>query len=106
MRHDDQKPVLVTVLNLFAWLAIFGASGMALIRSGYYTAPLPALAWTEIISTAFVGIVFLTFAGIIRGLHRIEQAIRETQPAPPLPTLSAKLRATPQAKKSDLDSLR
>jgi hypothetical protein len=106
MRYDDQKPALVTILNVLGWLAIFGAFGMALIRTGHYTAPFPALAWTGIISTAVGGFLFLTFACIIRGLHRIEQAIRETQLAPPLPTMSAKLRATSQAKKSDLDSLR
>jgi hypothetical protein len=82
MRYDDQKPALITVLIVLGWLAIFGAVGMALIRSSYYTAPLPGLAWTEIISTAVGGILFLTFAGIIRGLHRIEQAIRETSATP------------------------
>jgi hypothetical protein len=51
-----------------------------------------ALAWTEIISTAVGGIVFLAFAGIIRGLHRIEQAVRETRAAS-LTDLSAKAKA-------------
>ena len=101
MPYDDQKPALVTVFTLLGWLAIFVAVGMAVVRSGYYTPPFPALAWAGIISTAVGGILFLTFAVIIRGLHRIEQAIRETQSAPPLPTLSAKLRAPTQAKKSD-----
>jgi hypothetical protein len=36
MRHDDQKPALVTVLNVLGWLATLGAVGMALVRSGYY----------------------------------------------------------------------
>jgi hypothetical protein len=80
MRYGDrEKPLLALALNLLGWFAIFGAVGMALIRSGYYTPPIPALAWTQIISTAVGGIVFLAFAGIIRGLHRIEQAIRETR---------------------------
>jgi hypothetical protein len=46
------------VLNLLAWLAIFVAAGLALVRSGYYTAPFPALDWTGIISTAVGGILF------------------------------------------------
>jgi hypothetical protein len=82
MRHDDQKPALITVLNVLGWLAIFVAVGLGAVRSGYYTAPLPGLAWTAIIQTAVAGILFLTFAGIIRGLHRIEQAIRETSATP------------------------
>src|SRR6516225_5153339 len=82
MRNDDQKPALITVLNVLGWLAIFVAVGLAVVRSGYYTAPFPALAWTAIIQTGVGGIVCLTFAGIIRGLHRIEQAIRETSTTP------------------------
>jgi hypothetical protein len=78
IRHRE-KPLLALELDLLGWFAIFGAVGMAPIRSGYYTPPVPALAWTEIISTAVGGIVFLALAGIIRGLHRIEQAIRETR---------------------------
>lgn len=97
MRYDDPKPALVTVLNVLGWLAIFVAVGMALVRSGYYTPPLPGLAWTEIISTALGGIVFLTFAGIIRGLHRIEQAIRETR-ATPLAAPTTRARAGQQGK--------
>ena len=93
MRYDDrEKPALAVVLSLLGWLAIFVSLGLALIRSGYYTAPLPGLAWTEITSTAVGGILFLTFAGIIRGLHRIEQAIRETRAAP-LAGLSARAKA-------------
>ena len=82
MRNDDQKPGLITVLNVLGWLAIFVAVGLAVVRSGSYTAPFPALAWTAIIQTGVGGIVCLTFAGIIRGLHRIEQAIRETSTTP------------------------
>jgi hypothetical protein len=83
MPYDDpKKPALAVVLILFGWLAIFVAVGLALVRSGYYTAPFPALRWTEIISTAVGGILFLTLAGIIRGLHRIELAIRETSSTP------------------------
>ena len=82
MLYDEpKKPALAVVLMLLGWLAIFVAVGLALVRSGYYTAPSPSLRWTEIISTAVGGILFLTFAGIIRGLHRIEQAIRETRAA-------------------------
>ena len=93
MRYDDrEKPALAVVLSLLGWLAIFVSLGLALIRSGYYTAPLPGLAWTEITSTAVGGILFLTFAGIIRGLHRIEQAIRETR-ATPLAGWSARAKA-------------
>jgi hypothetical protein len=93
MRYDDrEKPALAVVLSLLGWLAIFVSLGLALIRIGYYTAPLPGLAWTEITSTAVGGILFLTFAGIIRGLHRIEQAIRETRAAP-LAGLSARAKA-------------
>lgn len=99
MRYEDQKPALVTVLNLLGWLAICVAVGMALVRSGYYTAPLPGLAWTEIISTAVGGILFLTFAGIIRGLHRIEQAIGETRAAL-LTGLSVKVKTAPHTKES------
>jgi hypothetical protein len=29
MRYDDQKPVLVKLMNLLGWLAIFDAVGMA-----------------------------------------------------------------------------
>lgn len=54
-----------------------------------HSAVFPGLAWTEITSTAVGGILFLTFAGIIRGLNRIEQAIRETR-ATPLAGLSAR----------------
>jgi hypothetical protein len=65
MRYDDrEKPLLAVALNLLGWFAIFVAVGMALIRSGYYTPPFPALRWTEIISTAVGGILFLTLAGI------------------------------------------
>jgi hypothetical protein len=83
MRYDDQKPALVTVLNLLGWLAIFVAAGMAVVRSGYYRPPFPTprIAWTEVVSLAFGGILLLCFAGIIRVLHRIEQVIRETRAA-------------------------
>ena len=89
-----QKPALVTVFNLFGWLAIFVAVGLAVIRSGYYRPPFPAprIAWTEVISTAFGGLLLLGFAGIIRVLHRIEQAIRETRAAL-LAGLSVKVKA-------------
>ena len=69
MRYDDrEKPALVTALNLLGWLAIFVAAGLAVVRSGYYQPPLPAprVAWAEIISTAFGGILLFCFAGIIR----------------------------------------
>ena len=39
------------------------------------------VSWTEVISTAFGRIQLLGFAGIIRVLHRIEQAILETRAA-------------------------
>jgi hypothetical protein len=43
MPYDDrEKPALAVVLNLLGWLAIFGAFGMVLIRSGYYTPPFSA----------------------------------------------------------------
>ncbi len=89
-----QKPALVTVLNLLGWLAIFVAVGLAVVRSGYYQPPLPAprIAWTEVISTAFGGLLLLGFAGIIQVLHRIEQAIRETRAAL-LTGLSVKVKA-------------
>ena len=79
--NDRDKPVLAVVLSLLGWLAIFAAVALALIRSGYYKPPLPTppIAWIEVIVTAVGGIMFLTFAGIIRGLHGIEQAIREAQ---------------------------
>ena len=100
MRHDDrEKPLLALALNLLGWFAIFGAAGMALIRSGYYTPPFPGLAWTEIISTAVGGIGSLTFAGIIRGLHRIERAIRETR-ADPLPGVTTRVKAAQRAKET------
>ena len=94
MPYDDQKPALVTVLNLLGWLAIFVAAGMATVRSGYYRPPFPTplIAWTEVISMAFGGILLLGFAGIIRVLHRIEQAIRETRAAL-LTGLSVKVRS-------------
>jgi hypothetical protein len=101
MRYDDQKPALVTVLNLLGWLAIFVAVGMAVVRSGYYQPPFPALriAWTEVVSTAFGGILLLGFAGIIRVLHRIEQAIGETRAAL-LTGLSVKVKTAPYTKES------
>ena len=101
MRYDDQKPALVTVFNLLAWLAIFVAAGLALVRSGYYTPPFPAprIAWAEVISTAFGGILLLGFAGIIRVLHRIEQAIGETRAAL-LTGLSVKVKTASHTKES------
>jgi hypothetical protein len=83
MRYDDQKPALVTVLNLLGCLAIFGAVVLAVVRSGYYQPPFPAprIAWTEVISTTFGGLLLLGFAGIIQVLHRIDQTIRETRAA-------------------------
>ena len=92
MRH--QKPALVTVFNLFGWLAIFVAVGLAVVRSGYYRPPFPAprIAWTEVISTAFGGLLLLGFAGLIQVLHRIEQAILETRAAL-LAGLSVKVKA-------------
>lgn len=108
MRYDHQdKPALAVVLNLLGWLAIFAATGLALSKGGYYTPPLPAatLSWTKVVSMAAGGILFLTFDGIIGGLHRLKQAFRETFPAPPVTILSAKLKAAQHAKESDLDSL-
>ena len=101
MRYSDQKPALVTVLNLLGWLAVFVAVGLAFVRSGYYTPPFPAprIAWREVISTAFGGILLLGFAGIIRLLHRIEQAIGETRAAL-LTGLSVKVRTAPHIKES------
>ena len=109
MRYDDrEKPALVTALNLLGWLAIFVAAGLAVVRSGYYQPPLPAprLAWTEIISTAFGGVLLLGFAGIIQVLHRIiqvlhgiEQAIGETRAAL-LTGLSVKVKTAPHTKES------
>jgi hypothetical protein len=109
MRYDDrEKPALVTVMNLLGWLAIFVAIGLAVVRSGYYQPPLPAprVAWAEIISTAFGGILLFCFAGIIRVLHRtiqvlhrIEQAIGETRAAL-LTGLSVKVKTAPQTKES------
>lgn len=63
MRYDDQKPALAVMLNLLGWLGIFLAGGLALVRNGYYTPPFPAprIAWTEVISTAFGGILLLGF---------------------------------------------
>jgi hypothetical protein len=83
MQYDHQKPALVTVLNLLGGLAIFVAVGMAVVRSGYYTPlfPAPRIAWTEVISTAFGGLLLLGLAGIIQALHRIDQTIRETRAA-------------------------
>ena len=90
MRYDHQKPALVTVFTLLGWLAIFVAVGMAVVRSGYYTPPFPAprIAWTEVISTTFGGLLLLGVAGVIQALHqtigvlhRIEQAIGETRAA-------------------------
>ena len=77
-----QKPALVTVFNL-GWLAIFVAVGLAAVRSGYYTPPFLArpIAWTQVASTAFGGLLLLGFAALIQVLHRIEQAIRETRAA-------------------------
>jgi hypothetical protein len=96
MLYDEpKKPALAVVLMLLGWLAIFVAVGLALVRGGYYRAPSPSLRWTEIISTAVGGILFLTFAGIIRGLHRIELAIHETS-STPLARLLRKSLKTPQ----------
>lgn len=99
MRYDYQKPALAVMLNLLGWLAIFVAGGLAIVRSGYYTPPFPAprIAWTEVISTAFGGILLLGFAGIIRVLHRIEQAIAETRAAL-LTGLSVKVKTAPHGK--------
>jgi hypothetical protein len=101
MRYDDPKPVLVTVLNVLGWLAIFVAGGLAFVRSGFYRPPFPAprIAWTEVGSTAFGGILLLGFAGIIRVLHRIEQAIGETRAAL-LTGLSVKVKTAPHSKES------
>ena len=108
MRYDHrEKPALAVVLNLLGWLAIFAATGLAVIKGGYYRPPLPApaLSWTRVVLTAAGGILFLTFDGIIRGLYRLQQAFRETLPAPPVTISSAKLKAAQHAKESDLDSL-
>ena len=94
MIYDDpKKPALAVVLMLLGWLAIFGAGGLALVRSGYYKAPSPSLRWTEIILMAVGGILFLTFGGIIRGLHRIELAIHETSSTPLARLLQKSLKA-------------
>jgi hypothetical protein len=101
MRYDDQKPALAVMLNLLGWLGIFVAGGLAIVRNGYYTPPFPAprIAWTEVISTAFGGILLLGFAGIIRGLHWIEQAIGETRAAL-LTGLSVKVKTAPHTRES------
>ena len=109
MRYDDrEKPALVTALNLLGWLAIFVAAGLAVVRSGYYTPPFsaPRIAWTEVISTAFGGLLLLGFAGLIQilhrtiqVLHRIEQAIGETRAAL-LTGLSVKVKTAPHTKES------
>lgn len=101
MRYDDQKPALVTVFNLLGWLAIFVAVGLAVVRSGYYRPPLPTprVSWTEVLSAAFGGILLLGFAGILRVLHRIEQAILETRAAL-LTGLSVRVKAAQHTKES------
>jgi len=98
MPYDDrEKPALAVVLNLLGWLAVFGAFGMALIRSGYYTPPFsaPHVRLNRSHFDGIGGMLFLTFACIIRGLQRIEQAIRETR-ATPLAGLTTKVKAAQQ----------